>query len=73
MLNFFLILLLVIFVVVLIFLGLYFFFKDFKLINFLIVIKMRKMFELQFFLQIANNVSDELKCKPIRIWCLTSL
>ena len=34
---------------------------------------MRKMFELQFFLQIANNVSDELKCEPIRIWCHTSL
>ena len=69
--SFFLVILLVIFVVVLIFLGLYVSFLDFKLINsFLMVFKMRKMFELQTFLQIANNVSDEPKCEPIRIYYL---
>ena len=37
------------------------------------VFKMRKMFGLQNFLQITDNVSDEPKCKPIRICYLTSL
>ena len=66
--SFFLVILLVIFVVVLIFLGFYISFLGFRLINsFLMVFKMRKMFELQTFLQIADNVSDGLKCEPIRI------
>ena len=34
---------------------------------------MRKMFELQFFLQIADNVSGEPKCEPIRICYLNRL
>ena len=34
---------------------------------------MRKMFELQTFLQIADNVSDESKCEPIRICYLNNL
>ena len=69
--SFFLVILFVIFVVVLIFLGLYVSFLDFKLINsFLMVFKMRKMFELQTFLQIVNNVSDGPKCEPIRIYYL---
>ena len=37
------------------------------------VFKMRKMFELQIFLQIADNVSDEPKCKSIKICYLNSL
>ena len=69
----FLVLLLVIFVVVLIFLDLYIYFLDFGLINFLMVFKMRKMFELQIFLQIIDNVSDELKCELIRICYLNIL
>ena len=68
-----LVLLLVIFVVVLISLGLYISFLDFRLINFLMVFKMRKMFELQTSLQIVDNVSNELKCELIRIYCLNSL
>ena len=34
---------------------------------------MRKMFELQTFLQIVDNVSDQSKCKLIRICYLNSL
>ena len=64
----FLVLLLVIFVVVLIFLGFYISFLGFRLINsFLMVFKMTKLFELQTFLQIADNVSDGPKRKPIKI------
>ena len=37
------------------------------------VFKMRKMFELQIFLQVANNVNDKPKCEPIRICYLNSL
>ena len=37
------------------------------------VFKMRKMFELQIFLQIADNVRDGPKCEPIRICYLNSL
>ena len=31
------------------------------------------MFELQTFLQIANNVSGESKCESIKIWYLNRL
>ena len=34
---------------------------------------MRKMFELQTFLQIADNVSDGLKYEPIRIFYLNDI
>ena len=37
------------------------------------VFKMRKMFELQNFLQIINNVSDEPGCELIRICHLNNL
>ena len=37
------------------------------------VFKMRKMFELQTFLQIVGNVSDGPKCELIRICYLNSL
>ena len=37
------------------------------------VFKMWKMFELQTFLQIADNVNGEPKCEPIRICYLNRL
>ena len=37
------------------------------------VFKVRKMFELQNFLQIGDNVSNEPKCESIRICYLNSL
>ena len=34
---------------------------------------MRKIFELQIFLEVTNNVNDKPKCEPIRICYLNNL